>query len=281
MKRSKSMIKVDFSQKAIQKAVKNKILQSPVSLYTISLGMVGIIAAGLILPNPVLLGISAGVISAGLLNTAVNYLFRKDKIESKHITHLNRLLIAQKQKVLMHLKKGLAKYKTEKGLEVYADQAVKQFEKIQKKFDNFKSILSEKFFENEIFHGRFLGTTEQLYLSVLDNLEDILNSLTTISNIDDSYIVERLTYLNGLKELEEADKREALTLKARKQLKDKQLERINELLTINEEAMTQIDITMTTICELKTKSGRAQVDMEIARKDLEELVLRTKRIKKI
>jgi hypothetical protein len=266
MEKTKSLMKIDFSQGAIRKAVQGKIIQNPVSIYSVALGTVGLVAAGILFPSLFLVIISVGFVSFGLISIIINFALRKNIFETRHLAYLNKLLDRQKQTVLTRLKRELKKLSSAKGLKVYSDQAVRQFEKIRTKFDNFKRILSEKF-----------DPTEQLYLSVLDNLEDIMNSLGTISNIDDEYIEERMNYLAGLTSPEEADKREMTTLTTRKELKQKSLERINELLTINEEAMTQIDLSMSTISQTKTKMGRASVDMEVARQDLEELINRTKK----
>lgn len=277
MKKSKSLVKIDFSQDAIRKAVQGKIIQNPVSVYSIALGAVGVVAAGILFPSLLLVICSIGIISFGLISIIINFALRKGTFETRHLAYLNKLLDKQKQLVLTRLKRELKKLSSAKGLKVYSGQAVRQFEKIRTKFDNFKRILSEKFDPTEITYGRFFGTTEQLYLSVLDNLEDIMNSLGTISNIDDAYIEERMNYLAGLESLEDADKREMKTLTTRKELKQKSLEQINELLTLNEEAMTQIDLSMSTISQTKTKMGRASIDMEVARQDLEELINRTKK----
>jgi predicted component of type VI protein secretion system len=277
MDKNKDLVKIDFSQGAIQKAVQGKIIQNPVSMYSVALGTVGAIAAGILFPNLPLIICSAGLCIFGISSIIINFAVRKGIFETRYLAYLNRLLDRQKQLVLTRIKRELTKLSSDKGLKIYSDQAVYQFEKIQLKFDNFKRILSEKFDPAEITYGRFFGTTEQLYLSVLDNLEDIMNSLSTASNIDDAYIEERLQYLNGLSAPEDADKREMVTLNTRKELKQKSVERINELLTVNEEAMTEIDVSMSTISQTKTKMGRASVDMEVARQDLEELINRTKK----
>ncbi|MBN2443075.1 MAG: hypothetical protein JXJ04_17075 [Spirochaetales bacterium] len=276
MEKNKSLMKIDFSQAAIQKAVRAKIIQNPVSVYTTAFGTVGVIASSILFPSLLLTICSAGLISFGIISGIVNFAARKSIFETKHLAYLNTLIDKEKQMVLKRLQRELKKLSASKELKVFSNQAVRQYEKIQTKFDNFKRILSEKFDTSEISYGRFFGTTEQLYLSVLDNLEDIMNSLGTISNIDDGYINERLTYLASLESPEEADKREKETLLTRKDLKEKTLIRVNELLTINEEAMTQIDLSMATISQIKTKMGRASIDMEVARKDLEELINRTK-----
>jgi len=277
MDKNKSLMKIDFSQGAIQKAVQAKIIQNPVAIYSAALGAIGAAAAGILFPHLLLVICSVGLISFGIISTVVNFALRKGVFETRHLAYLNKLLDKQKQIVLARIKRELKKLSSVEGLKVYSKQAFQQFDKIQTKFDNFKRILSEKFDTTEITYGRFFGTTEQLYLSVLDNLEDIMNSLGTISNIDDSYIEERIKYLNGLTSPEDADRREIKTLTTRKELKQNSLERINELLTINEEAMTQIDLSMSTISRMKTKMGRASIDMEVARQDLEELINRTKK----
>ncbi|MBN1699718.1 MAG: hypothetical protein JW881_19545 [Spirochaetales bacterium] len=277
MGKKQNIRKIDFSRESIKKAVTERIIQHPLSTYSLALGAVGLTASLLLFPGTPLLIASLCALGVGAGSTAVNFTLRRNTMEANYLSHLNKLIDRQKQMVLSRLKRELSKFGTSKSLKVFSDQAVKQYEKIRAKFDNFKRILSEKFDVSELSYARFFGTTEQLYLSVLDNLEDIMNSLETISNIDDAYIEERLAYLAGLEKPEEADMREIETLTIRKDLKKDQSEHINELLTINEEAMTQIDLSMSVISRMKTKTGHASIDMESARKDLEDLINRTKK----
>ncbi len=147
-----------------------------------------------------------------------------------------------------------------------------QFHDIQKKIENFREVLGKKLNSEEMTFSRYIGSAEQVYLSVLDNLEKISTILESISTIDVSYIDERLQALKKLKSPAEADGEERKTLLERQKLRDDRLQEVNELLTENEQAMTELEKATVSLVSI-TKS-RASVDMETARKQLEELALR-------
>lgn len=277
MKKNKKLTSIDFSQKSVNKAVISQILQNPISLYFTAFTGIFLIANIMIITSPLLLYLSIAGLIIGFTSFLVNLFLRRDKFATNYINKINKLIEAQQKNILVNLKNDLAVYKSIEGLENFSDQAVKQFEKVQKRFSSFKKLLSEKYDSRELTYARFFGTAEQLYLSVLDNLTNITNTFESISTIDINYIKERYNHLNSLKEPEDADKREIETLKKREKLRKQQLEKINELLTINEEAMTQIDLSMAAISETKTKLGRASMDMETAREELQELIRRTKK----
>jgi hypothetical protein len=277
MAKDKKLTTIDFSQKSVNKAVLGDIFQNPVSTYITALAGIFLFANIMILGIPALLYATIGAAVLGIGSFLVNLFFRKEHFAAKYLNHINKQMEIQQQKILINLKRDLAKYKAVKGLENYSEQAVKQFEKIQKKFRSFKRLLSEKYDVKELTYARYFGTAEQVYLSTLDNLTDIMNTLESVSTIDLNYLNERFKYLKGLITLEEADKREIETLNKRMELRKQQLEKINELLTLNEEAMTQIDLSLATISEAKTKLGRASMDMETARQELQELIRRTKK----
>ena len=117
MEKNKSLMKIDFSQNAIQKAVREKIIQNPVSVYSAALGIVGIVAANILFPSFLLILCSIGLISFGIISAIVNFAARKTVFETKHLGYLNKLLDKQKQLVLSRLKRELNKFSSSKGLE--------------------------------------------------------------------------------------------------------------------------------------------------------------------
>ncbi len=267
----------DYSQAAIKKAVTEMIVQNPFSLYSLSLGTLGL-TASFVLGIPVLLPVSGACLTCGISGYAVNFLFRKDRIARKYIEKLNFKMEKYREEMLKNISKKLSAENFEHDLKDFASQGAEQFKMIKDKFDNFKSILDEKFEPNEITYGRYLGAGEQLYLSVLDNLEKIASKLKVADGIETGYIKERMKYLEELQKkgtMEDADIKEMKTLKERHELRQKKMSEINEHLTSNEEAMTQLDKAAAVISELKTKTGRAKMDMDTAREELEELLKRS------
>jgi hypothetical protein len=120
--------------------------------------------------------------------------------------------------------------------------------------------------------GRYLGSAEQVYLAVLDNLDKMATILESISTIDVSYIEERLQALKKLKSTAPADEEERKTLLERRTLRDDKLQEVNSLLTENEQAITEIE--KATVSLVAITRSRAAVDMDTARKQLEELASR-------
>jgi hypothetical protein len=60
-------------------------------------------------------------------------------------------------------------------------------------------------------------------------------------------------------------------------LREDQIKKIDSLLTHNEEALTELDQTTTSIASVQTIQGRAKVDLESAMKELEELAKRSQK----
>jgi len=150
------------------------------------------------------------------------------------------------------MQKELVECKSIQGVEHFAAQGAEQFTRIREKFENLREILAQKLNTGELTYGRYFGTAEQVYLSVLDNLRDVVNLLNSVSSIDADYINSRLYELSKHKNPTEADKQEVETLNERKQLRESQSQKVDVLLTLNEKAMTQIDQTTAAIAEMKT-----------------------------
>ncbi|KJR42731.1 hypothetical protein MCHI_001369 [Candidatus Magnetoovum chiemensis] len=264
----------DFSLEATNKAVIKETMQSPLSLYSTALGVLGAAASVVFEPSLALVGLAAGGLSLGVGSWIVNYFFRGDTYAGKYIERLNEQLEAYKQITYEKVEKELTKCENIPGAEKYAKQAVEQFSLSAEKFNNFLDILQSKLDTNELTYSRYSLSAEKVYLSVLDNLEEILSLLKSISSIDEQYIKYRLKEVDDLEEQAPADIKEKETLNERFQLLKKQLDRVNTLLTANEEAMTALDQTTAAFAAIKTSVGNVNVDMETARKELEELAKR-------
>lgn len=269
----------DLSEKNIKKNVVNTIVQHPITIMPLAIGLIGLYALFLdLISGSVIFGIILGACGFGLVSLVINFI-RKGSFENRYINSLNSKMEKEKVAKISRLRSKLKILRDNKELSIYADQAQVQFDKIKDKFDRFKDMLSEKFNSSELTFGRFLGTSEQVYLAVLDNLEKIVHSLESMNSIDLAYVEERLTHLNSLSNPEEADKAEIETMNKRKTLHEKQRESVNKLLTYNEEAMTEIDLSMSSIASAETNPDRASVDIEFARSELVRLAERTKNFK--
>ena len=267
----------DFSRKATQKAVLTHTLQHPLTLFPVAIGVLGTIGI-LLFQAPVLaIGAAAGGFGIGVGSWLVNYLFRNKTWANRYVEKLHKKIEEQKEAALLKIERDLLHSQTVKGTEAFAEQGAAQFKMIQDCFENLRSILGEKLNAGELTYSRYLGTAEQVYLSVLDNLQNIATLFKSIRTIDRDYLEDRVSSLKAMKALSEADEQELETLEKRSRLREEQIKKIDMLLTHNEKALTELDQTTTSIAAVKTSQGRAKVDLESAMKELEELAKRSQK----
>ncbi len=255
----------------------SRTVQHPLTLYPAAAGILGVVALGLFGPSIIPLSVIASGFGVGVGSWMVNYFIRGNKFDQDAFAQIQRDLERRRNELLRDLEKNLTSCNASDFTEDYAQQALDQFHMIQRRMDNFHKLLADKLVPGELTHGRFYVAAEQLYLAVLDNLQGIVTRLRSISAIDPEYIDTRLTALNRLKQPVPADREEGEALQQRRTLRREQLERVNELLTFNEKAMTEFDRAGTAIAELKISKGRANIDLEAATKELEALASRAQR----
>ena len=264
----------DFSKTAVTKAVLKTTLQHPVSLYGSGVGLLGWLAIGVLgMSTPAAIAAIGGT-TLGIGSWIVNFFLRGDSLARTYIDNVQQQMEEYKQQVTLCLEQDLKKWKRLPGAEDYVSQGLSQFQDIREKIVNFRDVLGKKLNPQEVTFSRYLGSAEQVYFSVLDNLDKIASILESISTIDVAYIEERLRALKTLKTMTEADEEEKRTLLERRTLRDDKLQEVNVLLTENEQAMT--DIEKATVSLVAITRSRATVDMETARKQLEELASRAK-----
>jgi hypothetical protein len=264
----------DFSKTAVTKAVLRTTLQHPVSLYGTGVGLLGWLALGVLgMSTPAAVAAIGGT-TLGLGSWIVNFFLRGDTLAQNYIDTIQQEMDAYKQRVTLNLVRDLEKWKRLPGAEDYVEQACSQFQDIQDKIVNFRDVLGKKLNPREVTFSRYLGSAEQVYLSVLDNLDKMASILESISTIDVAYVEERLQALKKLKTPAPADEEERKTLIERRTLRDDKLQEVNVLLTENEQAITEIE--KATVSLVAITRSRAAVDMDTARKQLEELASRAK-----
>ncbi|MEE8434098.1 MAG: hypothetical protein V3S64_04845 [bacterium] len=158
--------------------------------------------------------------------------------------------------------------------EMGSTQGVTQLKFLREKFESLTDVLKRRLSAGELTYGRYLGTAEQVYLSAVDNLNDLTVSLKSVSSIHPGYINKRLKELGNSSEAPAEKKREIASLEKRLSLRDEQLKRVSELLAQNESAMTALDHTASAMAETRTGKGEADMDAEAAMAELEMLANR-------
>lgn len=265
-----------YSKEKINKETLKASLESPVTLFSLGVSLLAgvtsfLFGSGFILNAIIYTGLGIGVGS-----WFINYFLRKDHFASQYLKALEKQMNEQNEKMLSKIKQEFLENELSEDTKIYGEQGYEQFERIQDKFETIATILEKKFNPGELTHRRFLGSAEEVYLSVLDNLNEIASMLNTTEAIDSSYIEKRLDYFKNRENLSADDQKEITSLEKRKSIKSKQIEHINKLLSTNEQAMTSLDETMTSIASVKTKQGASQ-DIEQTIGQLERLASSAKK----
>ena len=260
----------EFLPGAIKKTVLDVGLKHPATVYPIAIGASSGFV-GWLFGLPVLYVVALAGILIGPVWAIAQIFFFDDKIGRNYINQLTERQREYERHLRDRLEKGLNDCCTTKGLENYAAQGVEQCKAIKVKLSNVEELLEMKISSGEITFGRFLGAAEQVSLSVLDNLKDIVSLLKSVASINTDYIQERFKILSQLEKKAQADINEEATLKKRLQLREDQLQRVNDLLTKNEEAMTELENISAAVADWHTDGRFADTNFEAAIKRLQEL----------
>ncbi|MGI0118871.1 hypothetical protein [Zooshikella sp. RANM57] len=256
--------KVDLSKKAISKAVLKRSLQSPFLLYPT---VVGVLSTAAMLffdfSTIALMGAITGFAGASL-GWIYEYFIQENNHIIAFLGQIHESMVVKRNEMLKKLESELNSVDSKEG--------IRQLELFKKKFDNFQDILQKKFTSTELTFSRYLAIAEQVFLAGLDNLEGVALGLKSVSAMDTESLHKKIVKLtedgSATAELERK------TLQSRLDMYESQLQRMHDLLVTNEQALTQIDNVSTQLANIKTTSGRAKVDMDIAMQELQQVAER-------
>ncbi|MBI5210583.1 MAG: hypothetical protein HY927_11490 [Elusimicrobia bacterium] len=264
---------VDFSQGATKKAVLKATLENPVTMYSTGVGMLGALAIGLFGMTALPVAAAVGGLGIGVGSWLVNYFVRGRSLADRHVQKIYEELLKRRQRLLTGLEQTLGKVGRDARGDVrdYAGQASSQLAMARERFETLKATLEAKLNPGEMTYARYVGAAEQVYLSVLDNLSVMASMLRSVGAIDPAYIASRHKALKALKSPADADRREFETLEERGRLLREKLDKVNELLTQNEVAITRMDQLGASLAELKISSQGGSVDLDTAIQEMENL----------
>jgi DNA repair exonuclease SbcCD ATPase subunit len=257
----------DFSKESISKAVFSEAATHPGSLYpgvlTVLLGV-----SGALFSSPLLIGASAGMLLMGAGSFVVNYCFRYDTIGKKYIQSLSDSMLSHKEDLIDSIQADLSECETETDR---CEQGIEQFHSAEEKYTEVKDVLSRKLGGGELMYGRFMGSIEQVYLGILDNLREMV---TLIKSLPEAEGDEAKLKKDLEKVRDENKKRQISALLKRFDLRNTQLNKIDELLARNEEAITQLEETSVAVSSMKTEERFSDVDHEEAIQQLKDMAKR-------
>jgi hypothetical protein len=246
-----------FNAEKIKKATLNASVQQPVAVYPTSVGVLAgayALAFGL---NPVVAGLCLGGLALGTGGWLFEY-FVRGKTHALRIVNRLRDELAQKRRAAIERIRGELN-------ELNHTEALQQLDTLIRKFQNFETVLGKKLDVGELTYNRYLAMAEQVFLNSLDNLEQLAFGLQSVAAVDMDSINERLRTTAD-------EEHERAPLLERAQLWHDQHKKADELLLENEHAMTQLDRVSARLAEIRTREGHAQMDMENAMAELENLI---------
>jgi len=264
--------KISFTRDDLKKAVLKEATEHPVTLGTTALGIISGAGIALFGAETVFILSSLGFLSLGLSSFGYNYFVKKEHYQAKYLEKLQKDLERQNKEKLENLKSNLSS-DFENG-QKYATQGINQVKEVQEKIDSFLDVLSGKFDSNSITYKRYSGSVEQVYGSLLDNLKKVVDILRASDTINLSDLKTRLKEL--IKSDDPADIYEKETLEDRLKTLEQNLDKVNNLMSQNEKALTTIVKVTSELSFIDTSTKDSTGTIEDGIDDLETLSKNTK-----
>jgi len=253
----------DFEEQAIIRALNKSIIDNWFVGATIGAIPVGILTS-ILLGTGVGIPIIGGALLLGGGTWAWKRFFKGDKFFDQYRVHLRQLLDEDTER---------RRHELQKSLEAYGNKhACEQLEQFQIKIKVFIEILDLKFPDkNQLTYNRYYTISQEVFLSGIDNLNDVLLMHKTLDAIDMDYIERSLLMLEK-REQDAATKRERSSLLQSKQQYLAQQQDIKSLMAQNEEALSKLDEAIVQVQDIKrSANNESQLDMEASIEQLHRM----------
>lgn len=158
----------------------------------------------------------------------------------------------REQDRLKELKRHILKSRYLENVGDLGDRVADQMELAAGRFEKMRALLGLKFDITELTYARYYGVAEAAYLSVVDNLHAAAISLVSLDVKDTSADAERQA------------------------LRQQQLTKVRQLLTLNEKAITELERVSAALGEVKTRRGEGSQSLDAVMEQLAELAKRAK-----
>ena len=250
-----------FSKSSIKSEILKKSFAMPSLIYPATLSILAT-AGFFTLGGSIALGlaVTGGVIAGG--SWIKNYFLDYDNLAAEHVKKMHERMQVSREEIIAELKKDLSKLENKRALS--------QLTMLNDKYLRLQELLASKLDTTELAYQRYLGMAEQVFLSALDNLLELVSRYKSIETISVDYIDKRKEELE-VDGIVSSEKAEYKSLQTRQEIHSSQKQLIEALLAKNEEAMTEIDKTTAAISGMMTKRGNAQLDLETAMQELSSL----------
>jgi hypothetical protein len=262
----------DYLPQAIQKAVVQTGLKHPATVYPIALGFSSAVV-GVLFNAPVMLAAALALGLAGPLWAVTNIFFRHEAIGSSYLEKLNRQQKQYERGLVQDLETEFEQCSKDVDMEFRAHQGLEQLKGIQEKLANVQELLDMKLRADEITYGRFLGAAEQVALSVLDSLRGLVGVLKSSSSIQPTRVRNRLKKIQACKNPGKEEVGQLKALQERIDLWEEQMQKADQIISRNEQAMTELERVSAAVALWGTDHRFAVGDLEHTIKRLNELAV--------
>lgn len=171
MEQKDNPISLDFSKKAVSKAVRRTAMENPLVTWPTVAGVVGTFAV-MVLGAPWLFILPLGV---GASVFGIKYFLRYDAEAASYLKAMRDLQQQFIAEIPAHLERDLKEANCERGLV--------QLNELEHSFADFQELLERKFSRNGMTLGRFLGTAQQVRAGALYKLQMVLDLMKAIESI--------------------------------------------------------------------------------------------------
>ena len=225
-------------------------------------------------------GVLAGTLLVEVLNLSLS---RGDTREEKNLKvdiDESKMLagdVSYKEEIIAfiaELKTQFSNLTTANHYQASAKLALNQLVRVVEKFEKFKNILDIKLDEEEITYHRFMSVTEEVYYNILDNLAAIKDIYQSIEDVNLDYINSRLDCLQGQDKLTTEMQAELESLQQRKDMILVELQAVNKYLSLNEQAITDLDNMKIKLGKLKTSTPQAENELDVSIVNLRKMAQR-------
>jgi hypothetical protein len=253
----------DFEEKAIITALNKSIMDNWFVGASIGAIPVGILTT-ILLGTGVGIPIIGGALLFGGGTWAWKRYFKGDRFFEQYRDHLRQLLDEDTERRRIVLQQSLESYGNR--------HACEQLEQFQTKISVFIEILGLKFPDkNQLTYNRYYTIAQEVFLSGIENLNEVLLIHKTLDAIDLEYIERSLRRLEA-REQDTAAKREQSSLLQSKQQYHDQQEDIKNLMAQNEEALSKLDEAIVQVQEIKRSANNSSLpDMDASIEQLHRM----------
>jgi hypothetical protein len=253
----------DFEEKAIVTALNKSIMDNWFVGASIGAIPVGILTS-ILLGTGIGIPIIGGALLLGGGTWAWKRFFKGDKFIDQYRDHLRQLLDDDTKRRRDELQQSLDAYGNK--------HASEQLEQFQNKIEVFIEILNMKFPDkNQLTYNRYFTIAQEVFLSGIDNLNEVLLIHRTLDAIDLDYIDRSLQRLES-REQDAAAKRERNSLLLSRQQYQEQQQDIKNLMAQNEEALSKLDEAIVQVQDIKrSANNEGHLDMEASIEQLHRM----------